>query len=243
MFVCDIHSIHVCAGPNNFSNLRSQVPTAMRDLTAVNLPSSTGHVQPENKNPQLLNVRVSEGPEGDSAAVVNRIGERFGVVGDRTRPGSAKRKSESQHLDAEAAAPKRACVHGVTELCNRCTQEKTRSASVPGQQPDAAARDGNTFHDRTALSLSEVIPGLLPLNTENLTQPLQLTQCIDPLPQTDIAPAKLQHLAKAARMRKQKAPPNRTTQVCIFSYITFWECSHRDVVRLFLGVTHWVLCS
>ena len=61
--------------------------------------------------------------------------------------------------------------------------------------------------------MAEVIPGLLPLNTDHLTQPLELTQCSDPLPNASAVLPQRQHLAKAVRMRKQRAPPNRATQV------------------------------
>lgn len=210
-----IHFIYACAGPYNFSNLRSQVPSAMNDVALGNHPERTAQAQVQKENPQSVDFQLSKGPGVDSASVLNRIEQKFGIAGDRARPASAKRKSEN--TGPEAGAHKRACVHGAMHPCNRCTQEKAQSAPAQGRHPPAdTARGGNFFHERSAMALAEVVPGLLPCNTDNLTQPLQLTQCSDPLPHTGAVPAQRQHLSKAVRMRKQKAPPNRATQVSFF---------------------------
>jgi hypothetical protein len=226
---CTAHTKHVCAGPYNFSNLRSQVPSVM-NAAPGDLPEST---RAEKENPHSLDIQNSNAPNADSASVLNRIEQKFGIASGR--PGSAKRKSECPEPDA--GVPKRACVHGAMHPCHRCRQEKARSAPAQGQHADVAS---GAFHDRSAMVLAEVVPGLLPFNTQNFTQPLQLTQRSDPLPHTGAAPTQQKHLAKAVRMRKQKAPPHRATQVLNFRADRFLVQS--ESVPLCADASWWLFC-
>lgn len=212
---------------------------------ATSNPPSNAPLQQQQQPPNPPNNPPCDNP--DSTSVLHRIEQKFGISnvpdkpdinGDpsatRTRPGSAKRKCENAPLlepdQNNGPAPKRACIHGVPSSCTRCTLEKARSAPAPTRDTN---RDLNfsIFKDRSAMALSEVVPGLLQncSNTENLTQPLQLTQCSDPLPYSDAGPLQRQGLAKAARLRKQKAPLNRSTQVC-FPFLAFL-CHHCATCR------------
>ena len=54
----------------------------MNDAACGNLPESAARTLVEKQNPQAADPQFTKAPGPDSASVLNRIGQKFGIAGD-----------------------------------------------------------------------------------------------------------------------------------------------------------------